>query len=284
MSAESDAYEELTKDLVACLSQDDGTTTVRLERDVRNVPGKATGHQVDVLWQFTSDLPPEVQTVLFECRLHSKRIEKNALLAFKGVVDDIAGYTGSDRLQNPHGVMVTYTGYQRGARSVADTYGVEILELRDPTDADFAGRVSRFHITMVARQPVIENFGIEPADPAEIDPDRTLVGALEHFELEHADGTRETLLDVLTRGVLAGLDEPPRPKQRVVRRFETPMRLLLAGEEAASIVAVAADVSEAVIEDDFTLDGRKRVARVLRDALTDARVWFADDGKVWSTG
>jgi hypothetical protein len=283
VSAESEAYEELTRDLVARLTERGSTITVRLDRDVRNVRGMATSHQIDVLWQYTSALSPGVQTVLFECRKHKNPIKQKDLLAFKGVIDDVAAYVGEDRFADVHGVMVTYTGYQSGARDVADTYGIDVLELREPNDVDFAGRASIFKVTAVVRTPMIVNVGIEPANADEVDSERMVGGLLQDFELEHADGVREALADVLTRGVLSSLGEPARPMERVVRRFDPPVRLLLAGDQVTELVAVAADVGEAVAEEEIIIDARTRVARVLRDHLTDARIWFAHDGTYWST-
>jgi len=44
------------------------------------------------------------------------------------------------------GVMVTTTGYQKGAKAVADTYGIVITELRAPTDDDLQGRAVEVHL------------------------------------------------------------------------------------------------------------------------------------------
>lgn len=59
------------------------------------------------------------------------------------------------------GVMVTTTGYQSGARNVADTYGIVILELRQPTDVDLADRVLEVNIMVEFRIPRVVDLEVE---------------------------------------------------------------------------------------------------------------------------
>lgn len=111
VTEESDAYEELTRDLVERLGVLRGVSTVRLERNVV-IQGKATHHQTDVIWQFKASGTDQVQTVLFECRHYKDAIKKGRLLEFKGVVDDIAAYDGPGRIEDLSGTMVTLSRYQ----------------------------------------------------------------------------------------------------------------------------------------------------------------------------
>jgi hypothetical protein len=70
------------------------------------IPGRATKHQIDVLWDINHD---GEQRVIFECRLYKSKIKQKDLLAFR---------TGIEDVQSPdrpvYGFMVTLTGYQSG--------------------------------------------------------------------------------------------------------------------------------------------------------------------------
>lgn len=282
MTVESDAYEALARDLVGRLGVLRGLTSVRLERNVV-IHGKATHHRIDVIWQFKAPGTDRVQTVLFECRHYKDPIKKGRLLEFKGVVDDIAAYDGPDRIENPSGTMVTLSRYQIGARRVAETYGLTITELRPPTAADLAGRVLEIRFAMHARIPHVANLRIEPAEPVDPNQAPEVGGVAEEFEIEYADETRTNLVAHLLAGELASFDESPTVRHRVLRTFDPPVTLVVRGQPLASIKAAAADVSETVTETEFSIGGREHLAFVLLNALNGERVWFADDGRTWST-
>lgn len=282
MTVESDAYEELTRDLVERLGSLHGVTTVRLERNVV-VHGKATRHEIDVIWQFKSRDADQAQTVLFECRHYKDAIKKGRLLEFKGVVDDIAAYRGPDRLENPSGTMVTLSKYQIGARRVAETYGLTITELRPPTSEDLAGRVLEVRVLVRARIPLVDNFQIELAEPVDTDQAREVGGVAKDFEIEYPGGSRKNLVAHLLAGELASFEEPLTTRHRVLRTFDPPVTLILQNEPILLLKAAAADVSETVTETELSISGREYLAYVLLNALNGERVWFAEDGRIWST-
>lgn len=282
VTAGSDAYEELTRTLYWRLAAAQGIGTVRLERDIR-VPGKATRHQIDVLWEFIDPATGDEQVVVFECRHYKSPINQGRLLEFKAVLEDCAAYEGSDGIADPHGVMVTLTGYQIGAKRVADTYGIEIVELRSPLAKDLVGRVNEIKVAMTLRTPVLDNFAVEPVDLKELDGASQVAGVNWDFEIEDADGTRRPLLHVLCAGELNSQDQPPREVHRVVRRFDTPVRLFLAGTFLGTVAAVGADVGETQVLSEFSVGGREYLSYVILNALSGERVWFAEDGRIWST-
>lgn len=281
MTFDSDAYEELTRGALDRLGSLRGLTTLRLERNLV-LPGKATHHQIDVLWQFLEPDSDVVHTVLFECRHYKDRIKKGRLLEFKGVIEDIAAHQGPDSLEHLSGTMVTLSGYQQGAQRVADTYGLTIAELRTPTRTDLAGRVTGFRVVVRARVPRLDRIEIEPAGPGS-GSDIELTGPGEDFEIIFPDGRRRNLVEHLLEGELTPLGESPRATRRVVLRFDPPAVLAIGGEDVLRVRAVGADLTESDLETEVAIDYRQRLAHVLLDALNGERVWFADDGRTWVT-
>ena len=179
--------------------------------------------------------------------------------------------------------MVTLSRYQVGARRVAETYGLSITELRPPTPEDLSGRLLEIQVTMRARMPHVDNLQIEPAEPVEPDRAPEVGGSAEELEIEYSDGVRTNLVAHLLAGELASFDEPPTVKHRVLRTFQPPVTLVVRGQRIVTLRAVAADVRETIIEDEFSIGGREYLAYVLLNALNGERVWFAEDGRTWST-
>ena len=124
-TAPGDEYELVVQSIVGHLAKRAGVETTRLEHDV-DVIGRATTNQIDVLWDFT-DAVGKPHRVVFEARDHSNPIKQASLHAFRSVVDDVQS---GDR--PVEGIMVTTTGYQRGAKRIAETYGLLFLSCAYP--------------------------------------------------------------------------------------------------------------------------------------------------------
>ncbi len=269
----ADDYERLVEQLMAQLAETTSVSTERLERPPQRLPGvSGTTHQIDVLWEFVAP-DGDRWRLLFEARSYRTALKQAAVFAFNGVVRDIAALTDRRCV----GIMVTFTGYQVGARTVGESNGVLLLELRAPTEADTTGRVMQINVSVVARSPILRNVFVELVDgPAE---ERTFGW----MEIEYPDGSRRGLGDVLVDGESAPLGQPPALFHPVKRSFTGVERLLRDGEAVGSLRLVTAEVGDSDAPFDFSVGGLDRIAWMLRNAVTGARVWFAHDGRHWST-
>jgi hypothetical protein len=274
VGATSDQYAVLTKYIVGKITDAAPFPTLRLERNVV-LQGKASSNQIDVLWQFQDGT--RTRMVLFECRAYASSLKQSAIHAWRGVLDDVSSVTGPCE-----GAMVTSTGYQRGARAVAETYGILILELRQPNDLDVAGRVLEVRLQITARAPYFEEVLVEGEElHVEAGPRNSWSPDL---SLRHGDGTEELLADVLLAGELSALDADPTPRHSVERMFDPAVTLLDAGTPIAEVRCVRAMVGERQGEPTTTIiGGRDRLAWVLKDTLDGTCVWFTNDGQHYVT-
>jgi len=272
----SSDYEALAEYVVTALTAGALVTTIKLERDVR-VQGKATTHQIDVLWEFQDG---EHQcTVLFECRSYKRRLTQGAVLGWRGVVQDIASMRG-----DCEGVMLTSTGYQSGARDVADTYGIVILELRAPTDKDLAGRVQEIHFSFVARVPFVRDVHVEADEIFGDLGNHQVAGLSTEILLVHADGRTEPLTDVLLAGELSPPGSVTGRPHPVLRRFTTPPSLVVEGQRLMTVRAIRANVGETVGEpQNSVIGGREQLTWMLKNALNGTHAWFTKDGRSYIT-
>lgn len=269
-------YEELTRSLVARLASDAGIEPTRLECDVP-IQGRASVSRIDVLWEFRDEVGATTR-VLFECRSYGRRITQQALHSWRSIVDDVSA-DGVPTI----GVMVTRVGYQSGARAVAETYGVLILELRQPTDADLANRASKITATCRFRVPRVTDLQVQIPDESDVSEERRVSAWSEDLTIETGDRV-ERLVDLLLTGELNHITDEPTPMHRVVRNFDPPALLRQGEQPIARIVAIAATVGEdALAPFEISVGHRERVAWMLRDSLLGSRVWFAEEGRTWRT-
>jgi hypothetical protein len=271
-------YEILVHGLIGRLSSAAGVATTRLEHDVR-VQGRGANNQVDVLWDFT-DAAGRDQRMIFEAKSYARAVDQGRLHTLRSVVDDI-----QDARRPVTGAMITTRGYQRGARSIAETYGLLVLELRVPESDDLRGRVSQITVKAVTQRPVITDVEFR---------------AVEIYD-SSANGTEHAIwrMTLVPRGGDLGAGQPlhvnlaagelgplgqPRSAHRVVRTFDPPLELWIDDTRTALLHGIEATVGETIDQAaTFRVGGLDSLAYMVRNALTDARVWFATNGRIWET-
>lgn len=268
-------YELLVADITRQLAALAGVDTENVLHD-QVVQGTATANQLDVVWDFR-DAAGRPHRVVFEAKHHKRPVEQGRLHALSNIVRDVQNE------QRPvTGVMVTTTGYQRGAKAVAETYDLLVLELREPAENDWRGRVRAIEITMHAQMPVITDLRVEASKIAP-DTEAAMLAAVDDLVLIEEGKAPRRLVDLLTAGELGPLGQP-RPPHQVRRAFSPPAPLHYEGRWLADVAVVEATVGdESAPPLTITIDGVKDVAYVIRNALSGARVWLAHDGRVWTT-
>jgi hypothetical protein len=110
-------YELITRAIFQSLVDQDEARNIVVEHDV-TLPGKFLKHQVDVYWKFER-AGIEYATVV-ECKDWNRALEQEKLLAFRAKLEE---------LNNPTGIMVTRSGYQKGALEYANKHGIYLYQL-----------------------------------------------------------------------------------------------------------------------------------------------------------
>jgi hypothetical protein len=116
-------YELLTKAIFESLLKQDEVETIELKHDV-TFEGKSTTHQIDVYWSFRKG-GITYHTVV-QAKDWNTPVKQEQVLTFKGVVDDLKF--------RATGIMVTKTGYQKGAENYAQENSIGLFELREETE------------------------------------------------------------------------------------------------------------------------------------------------------
>ncbi|MDR0964948.1 MAG: restriction endonuclease [Myxococcales bacterium] len=127
-------YEELTEQVFNRLLAQD-KVCAQVKRDVI-LDGRSTRHQIDVTFEFV--VGPIRYRNIVQCKDWNSPVKQEQVLAFLGVLADIPG--------QPRGIMVSRSGFQEGARRVADHHGIKLYELREPRDEDWEGLIRKIPI------------------------------------------------------------------------------------------------------------------------------------------
>lgn len=146
-------YEKFTQEIYQILINAQGINTIQVLHNIE-VQGKSEQkHQIDVYWEY--ELAGIKHKVAIECKNYKNQVSVGKVRDFGFVLAD---------LTNVNGIMVTKIGYQKGAKKIADFYGINLKELRFPNDSDWNGRIKiiNFNLNMVmpnilARDPIVDN-------------------------------------------------------------------------------------------------------------------------------
>lgn len=267
-------YEMLTQRLLESLGAQTVVETLELSR-LKKFRGDKTGAQltIDIWWQFRSKA--RVDSLAFQCKDWASPIKQEHVYAFKGVLDDLP--------DSPRGVMVTKTGYQRGARTVAKAHGITILELREPSDADWDGRVKDIYITLVMAHLDLQKVSLMMPDNHPQSPDAVppQFGALvEDVVFENDDGQPLMgLADVVRSHVPDDFDETG--WKQVTHRFEGILYLRFAqAPSRLPIQGVSFEVRQLKSEELIAIRGDDLVKYVLRDVLEEETLMFGHDERI----
>ena len=136
-------YERLTQAIYQEILAKEGVNTVKVEHNVSLAGRSGVEHQVDVYWEFKQ--AGIAHRVLIECKNYASNLTLEQARNFFAVVHDVGNCTG---------IMVTKTGYQKGAAAFCKHYGLSLKLLRRPTEEDWKGRIKSVHINLIPRVPV----------------------------------------------------------------------------------------------------------------------------------
>lgn len=136
-------YEILTKAVYEAILAQDGVKNIDVQHNVVVMGRSGVGHQIDVSWEFMQ--AGTTHRVLIECKNYATNLTLEKARNFFAVLHDIG---------NSVGLIVTKTGFQKGAANFCKFYGIGLKVLRQPTDDDWKGRVRKIVVNLIPRVPV----------------------------------------------------------------------------------------------------------------------------------
>lgn len=162
---------------------------------VRNdhIRGINTGEsrQVDIAIRY--NLGPNQLLIIVECKRHSRKLGVSAIGAFIATRDDVRANLA---------IMVSETGFTRGARNLADRNGIKTYTLRDTRESSWANHITIPIFVEMCELHVLGNDVVRAnEEPVEIPPGETL-------DLVDKRTGQETTVDDLLREIWKSGDKP----------------------------------------------------------------------------
>lgn len=121
------------------------------------VTGKSgVAHQIDVLTEH-SDGIHSYKTAI-ECKYWKEKVNKESVAKLAEILEDA---------QIEKGVVVSKVGFTPDAQLFAKYKNISIVELREPTEDDWRGRIKDIRVKVFIKMPLVSNFQIiQPPVPS----------------------------------------------------------------------------------------------------------------------
>ena len=140
-------YEATTAALYQALSEGSGITIEGFGASCR-VKGKSgSWYQIDVLTKQSNGLQT-VRTAI-ECKYWKRRVTRNVVSYLIALLED----TNIEK-----GVVVSKEGFTSGAVALAKQRNISLVEMREPNDADWEGKIKTIHIMLHMSSPEFYDF------------------------------------------------------------------------------------------------------------------------------
>ena len=140
------SYEETVKDIYEKLGERN-IQILEWGRDCKVKGRSGVDHQIDVLTSH-SDGIHSYRTAI-ECKYWSKKVSKDAVAKLSGITEDA-------RIEK--GIIVSKSGFTPDAVTFAKDKNIGLVELREPVDDDWQGKIRTIHINMQITAPEVYDY------------------------------------------------------------------------------------------------------------------------------
>lgn len=114
------------------------------------IQGKDYKHQIDVYWELK--VAGITTKYLIEAKDYASPVSIEKIKAFITTVNDI---------KNSHGIFIAKSGFQKGAKELAEKNGIQIYELRNCNENDFAGKMMKMELKIIIPTLIYDNLNIQ---------------------------------------------------------------------------------------------------------------------------
>ena len=258
-------YEATTAALYRALGESSGTTIEGYGPSCR-VQGKSgSWYQIDVLAKQSNGLQT-VRTAI-ECKHWNKGVTRNVVSNLVTLLED----TNIEK-----GVVVSKEGFTSGATALAKQKNIGLVEMREPNDADWEGKIKTIHIMLRLSMP--EFYDLELVQPPQQTGERVQFTVSGQDIMIKEPGKDPKTLDQIVNS--ADTSETP-PDQTNEARFPTGTTMQVAGlDKHAMIEAVRFKVRHHVREEEIVIDGDEAIRLIVKEVFEEREFRIGHDGQI----
>lgn len=261
-------YEATTAALYQALGEGSGITIEGFGASCR-VQGKSgSWYQIDVLTKQSNGLQT-VRTAI-ECKYWQRKVTRTVVSTLIATLEDA---------NIEKGVIVSKEGFTSGAIALAKQRNISLVEMREPNDADWEGRIKTIHIALHLTSP--EFYDLEFVQPPQQTGERIQLTCSGQDLTIKEPGNDPKTLDQVMNGAVSS--EAP-PDQSIEVRFLTGTTMDIRGfDKPAAIDAIRFKVKYHVHEEEIVIDGEQAIRLIVKEVFEERRFHIGHNGQITET-
>ena len=261
-------YEATTAALYQVMGEGSGITIEGFGSSCR-VQGKSgSWYQIDVLTKQSNGLQT-VRTAI-ECKYWQKRVTRNVVSNLITTLED----TNIEK-----GVIVSKEGFTSGAIALAKQRNISLVEMREPNNADWEGKIKTIHIMLHLTSP--EFYDVEFIQPPQQAGESIQFTASGQDLTIKEPGKETKTLDQIANAAVSSVTSPD---QILEVRFPTGTTMHIVGfDKHAMIESVRFKVRHHVHEREIVVDGAEAIRLIVKEVFEDRQFHVGHDGRIVET-
>ncbi len=261
-------YEAATAALYQVMGESSGITIECFGSSCRVKGRSGSWYQIDVLTKQSNGLQT-VRTAI-ECKYWQRRVTRNVVSNLITTIED----TNIEK-----GVIVSREGFTSGAIALAKQKNISLVEMREPNDADWEGKIKTIHIMLHSTWP--EFYDMEFVQPPQ-QVGASVQGTASGQDITIKEPGKET--KTLNHIVNAALTSESEEDQILEVRFLAGTTMHVVGfDKSAMIEAVRFKVRYHVHEREIIIDGDEVIRLIVKEVFEGRQFNIGHDGRVVET-
>ncbi|MDE2892190.1 MAG: restriction endonuclease [Chloroflexota bacterium] len=258
-------YEATTAALYQALGEVSGVTVDCFGSRCRLQGKSGSWYQIDVLLRQSNGLQT-VRTAI-ECKHWGKRVTRNVVSNLITLLED----TDIEK-----GVVVSKEGFTSGAVSLAKERNISLVEMREPNDADWEGKIKTIRLIVHRMWP--EFYDFEFVQPQQPGAERRQVAASgQEILIIEPNNEPRTLVEVANDAASSVTSSG----QEVEVRFRTGTTMRISGvDKQATIEALRFKVKLRFDETELVVDGAEAIRLIVKEIFEERQLNIGLDGQV----
>ena len=202
-----ETYEKVVRDIYKALGKKKEIEIIGYGNTCKVIGKSGVEHQVDVLTKYSDGLH-EYKTAI-ECKYWNQNINKDILMKIEAIVQDC---------NLNKGVVVSKLGFTPDAKKYAEYANIGLVELREPVDNDWEGRIKDIVINMKIQAPRLLNFQVMVNSEEELIKMSDHIASTSDSFVIYPDSSRETFGEIIDNffrdNFMIDSEEPRRVEER----------------------------------------------------------------------
>lgn len=257
-------FEKITQEIYEEILRKEGIENVEVMHNVK-LKGKSDfEHQVDIYWKFR--MAGVEHCVIVECKNYNSSVTVDKIKVLHDTAMDL----------DAKALIITKTGYQSGAVTLAESYKIGLKLLQRPVPSDWNGFLQKINLQVIAIMPYNMNIGLDahPVSQEQLEriasydhskaikQDKFLFDALGNPDSQALSVYVSAHLPQLIDG--EGYSYEFEPENRYMQVLYPDFNAI----EFLQVKKIKVSYSVRTIYDEFTIDAMEAIDFVLKDFLS----------------